>query len=229
MSVKHIICPEHGHVGTIHEHPPVCTIRSCEKVCKIEPPGGENELKEAQELYYSLGGMPSQSMTPRKAPWYWRRAAKIMRDVREAAAADVVEEQAREYAERDDVFEAVAEHLVIVAGVIADSIRSHVAEFEDEDNDPCPECGNLSLLLMGRRRRRVFLDVDRERKEQGDTLYRPEIYLAILVEEVGELGTAILGEAMDGRGNIREELVQVAAVGVRMIELCDRKVEGWTR
>ena len=42
------------------------------------------DLKEAQELYFSLGGMPSQSMTPRKAPWYWRRAAKIMRDQREA-------------------------------------------------------------------------------------------------------------------------------------------------
>ena len=101
------------------------------------------------------------------------------------------------------------------------------------DNDPCRECGSMSLLIMGRRLRRALLDIGHERGKQdtkwGDTKHPPEIYLAILMEEVGELSTAILSEATGGRGNIRDELVQVAAVAARMIELCDRRVEGWVR
>ena len=111
---------------------------------------------------------------------------------------------------------------------LVDAIEDFLAT--DPDTEPC-ECGSLTLLLIGRRVRRALLDVAQERKKQdakwGDTLHPPEVYLAILIEEVGELGTAILAEAMGGRGNIREELVQVAAVAARMIELCDRKVEGW--
>lgn len=98
------------------------------------------------------------------------------------------------------------------------------------DNDPC-ECGKLTFLALGRRRRRIMLDVDRERQAQdrkwGDTLHPPERYLAILVEEVGEVGTAMLAQAFGGRGDLREELVQVAAVAVRMLELIDRRIEGW--
>ncbi len=40
----------------------------------------KTDLGEAQDSYYAAGGMPSQSLVPRKAEWFWRRAAKLWRD-----------------------------------------------------------------------------------------------------------------------------------------------------
>lgn len=150
------------------------------------------------------------------------------RTIRRETAAEVVEEQAREYAERADVSEEVAEHVVILAGVMADCIRSHVPELGDEeDTAPCPECGNLSLLLMGRRRRRVLLDLDRERQKQhakwGEQRHTPFGWLAIIGEELGEANRSALHDRFGGEaaGTLRTELVQLAAVVVQVLELID--------
>lgn len=63
----------------------------------------------------------------------------------------------------------------------------------------------------------VFCAINRERKRQ-DTLWgrksMPEgLELTILVEEVGEVARALQGD-----GNLKEELTQVAAVCVRWLE-----------
>jgi NTP pyrophosphatase (non-canonical NTP hydrolase) len=67
----------------------------------------------------------------------------------------------------------------------------------------------------------VLEEVARERSRQderwGEQNHEPLRWLAILVEEVGEVGKAILD-----RQGLRDELVQVAAVAVAAIESLDR-------
>lgn len=69
---------------------------------------------------------------------------------------------------------------------------------------------------------RVLLDVKSERIRQ-DEIHSKEsnVYknLAVLVEEVGEVGTAIQN---DDSKNLYEELIQVAAVAVKMAEQVNR-------
>jgi NTP pyrophosphatase (non-canonical NTP hydrolase) len=77
-------------------------------------------------------------------------------------------------------------------------------------------------------------DVLARRKKQdakwGEQNHNPYIYLAILIEEVGELGQAILqtqfGGDKGGWLNVRNEAVDVAAVGLALIECLDR--DKWT-
>ncbi len=63
----------------------------------------------------------------------------------------------------------------------------------------------------------------------GQQSHSEEWWLAILMEEVGELSQAILethfdnGTDLGGFENIRKEAVQVAAVAVAMLECIDRK------
>lgn len=65
----------------------------------------------------------------------------------------------------------------------------------------------------------ALINAERERQdrkwgEQAD--HSPEKWLAILTEEVGETAEAILEH---NRPNMIEELIQVAAVAVRWLEL----------
>lgn len=46
-------------------------------------------------------------------------------------------------------------------------------------------------------------------------------WLPVLVEEVGEVGSACLDDGQDAHGDLRAELVQVAAVAVAWLESID--------
>ena len=82
---------------------------------------------------------------------------------------------------------------------------------------------------------KVIAQVKAERKRQdrmwGEQNHRPEKYLLILNEEVGEVNKAICDNIdfetgyifPEGIKQYREELVQVAAVAIAMIESLDRK------
>lgn len=69
---------------------------------------------------------------------------------------------------------------------------------------------------------------ERKRQDQkwGEQNHNPYIYLAILVEEVGELAEAILqtqfGGPKGGWKNVRKEAAHCAAVGLAVIECLDR-------
>jgi NTP pyrophosphatase (non-canonical NTP hydrolase) len=76
------------------------------------------------------------------------------------------------------------------------------------------------------------LAVHRERRAQ-DAKWGPQdhdatVWLAILAEEVGEAAQEVLTqrvgkEAGNGHGDLREEVVQIAAVAVAWIEALDRE------
>lgn len=77
--------------------------------------------------------------------------------------------------------------------------------------------------------RDILKEVMNERLHQeakwGQQNHDGPFYLAILVEEVGEIAHTIL-EARAGSGDsseIRKEIIQVAAVAVAMAEAYDRK------
>ena len=76
--------------------------------------------------------------------------------------------------------------------------------------------------------RSVLNEVDEERRKQdkkwGEQNHSPADWLMILGEEFGEAAKAAL-EAKFGQGSLRQyrnELIQVAAVAVAMIECFDR-------
>lgn len=95
--------------------------------------------------------------------------------------------------------------------------------------DPRCECGRLSFLLMPRATRRACLDVARERDAQrakwGEQDHDLPTFLTILGEEVGEACKAELHTRFGGpeAGKLREELIQVAAVAVQIVEAIDRR------
>lgn len=75
----------------------------------------------------------------------------------------------------------------------------------------------------------IYRHIDKERDCQdakwGDQSHLPrERMLAALVEEVGEVAEAILGNGK--QRDLRAELVQVAALAVQMIEHIDAALEG---
>ncbi len=94
------------------------------------------------------------------------------------------------------------------------------------DGRPCDALSDKSVAVM--------LDVLDERARQdakwGEQNHAPEVWLAILGEEYGELSTAILRERF-GTGDyehravedIRSEAIQVAAVAVAFVEFLDRR------
>jgi NTP pyrophosphatase (non-canonical NTP hydrolase) len=69
---------------------------------------------------------------------------------------------------------------------------------------------------------------DRQNAKWGVQNYTPEWWLAILMEEVGELAQAILethfdnGTDLGGIDNIRTEAVHSAAVAMALVECIDR-------
>lgn len=71
-------------------------------------------------------------------------------------------------------------------------------------------------------------DVKEERYRQhekwGEQDHPDTSWALVLGEEYGEVRTAILHDIFGGEGNLREELVQVAAVAVAWIEKIDRQV-----
>jgi NTP pyrophosphatase (non-canonical NTP hydrolase) len=75
----------------------------------------------------------------------------------------------------------------------------------------------------------ILCDVARERQRQdakwGEQSYSPEWWLAILTEEVGEAAQEVLGirfgDAAKAHGDMRTELLHVAAVAVSAIESLD--------
>ena len=72
----------------------------------------------------------------------------------------------------------------------------------------------------------VLTDVMDERKHQdrewpGQATAEDTPWLAILTEEVGEVARATLGN--EDAGNLRQELIQVAAVAVAWVEWMDRR------
>lgn len=79
---------------------------------------------------------------------------------------------------------------------------------------------------------RVLTDVANERDAQdcwfGEQNHEPEVWLAILTEEVGEVARAMLAarfpQFQHGKhGTMRDEAVQVAAVAVALCECLDRQ------
>ena len=74
-----------------------------------------------------------------------------------------------------------------------------------------------------RRRKKILYEIVCERKKQddkwGEQNHAPEFWLAILVEEVGEVGKAICEHK---EKEYRLELIQVAAVALSMVECSDR-------
>lgn len=84
-----------------------------------------------------------------------------------------------------------------------------------------------SERLISVERDSIFMDIHEERERQdakwGDAIDRDlalTTWLTVLVEEVGEAAEAILKgpRRSQGRGQLRAELIQVAAVAVAMIE-----------
>lgn len=81
----------------------------------------------------------------------------------------------------------------------------------------------------------VLHDVAQERVRQdakwGEQNHDPFAYLAILMEEVGELAQAALHARFGGPGgspaHLREEAVQCAAVAVAIVECLDRRQWVW--
>lgn len=102
------------------------------------------------------------------------------------------------------------------------------AHWRDEGNTSCGNqwCGCPKF----RPDNCAIIDVMHERLKQnekwGEQNHNPYIYLAILLEEVGELAQAILqtqfGGSRGGWSRVRREAVQAAAVAVALIECLDR-------
>jgi NTP pyrophosphatase (non-canonical NTP hydrolase) len=57
----------------------------------------------------------------------------------------------------------------------------------------------------------------------GEQNHDDFIWTAILTEEVGEAAQAALHAKFGGHGDLREELVQVAAVALAWLECMDRR------
>lgn len=74
----------------------------------------------------------------------------------------------------------------------------------------------------------VMHSIDQERKRQdtkwGEQNHSDEIWLAILMEEIGEVAKAMLaGQDAHDPDAIKQELVQVAAVSVAWLECMKRR------
>ncbi len=75
---------------------------------------------------------------------------------------------------------------------------------------------------------RILEQIRDERRRQdglwGQQNHIPLIWLGILEEEVGEFAREALDHHFEGSGdkNLRDELIQVAAVALAMLECCDR-------
>jgi len=86
----------------------------------------------------------------------------------------------------------------------------------------------LYTIISQARQADIIADVMAERfkqdKKWGEQNHDPVTFLAILVEEVGELAEAALHLKFGGpkAANVREEAVQTAAVAIAILECLDR-------
>jgi NTP pyrophosphatase (non-canonical NTP hydrolase) len=85
--------------------------------------------------------------------------------------------------------------------------------------------------MMRRITEPILAEVMRERAIQdakwGEQNHHPAWWLSILGEEFGEVCKAVCENNDTGKGSYRDELVQVAAVAVAMIECYDRIGTDW--
>lgn len=69
----------------------------------------------------------------------------------------------------------------------------------------------------------IILERFKQDHKWGVQDHSPAVYTSILMEEVGEVAKAVLEETFGGgEQEIREELIQVAAVAIAFIECLDR-------
>ena len=88
---------------------------------------------------------------------------------------------------------------------------------------------------MGKSKALVDIEKERARQDQmwGEQNHNPSDWLAILMEEVGEAAKIIVERRFDHANtdddyeDLRDELVQTAAVAVAMIECLDRGKWEW--
>ena len=75
----------------------------------------------------------------------------------------------------------------------------------------------------------VLAERGKQDEKWGQQEHDPAHWMLILMEEVGEFSQAVLDAQQKGspREHIREELVQVVAVAMSMLECCDRN--GWSK
>lgn len=75
----------------------------------------------------------------------------------------------------------------------------------------------------------VLAERDRQDEKWGEQDHDAFTWMAILSEEVGEAAQEALteryGASGNGHGNLREEVVQIAAVALAWIENIDRRAE----
>ena len=85
-----------------------------------------------------------------------------------------------------------------------------------------------ALYEAGANHNPAIKDILEERRGQdrvwGQQNHSPEIWLSILMEEVGELSQEMLNRRFDNSAtpNLQVEMMQVAAVAVAMLECCMR-------
>lgn len=85
---------------------------------------------------------------------------------------------------------------------------------------------------MGRDMSDVLTEVRQERRNQdatwGEQNHEDGWWMAILAEEVGEAAQETLRMHFGGKAphDLREELIQVAAVAVAWVEALDRRTDG---
>lgn len=88
--------------------------------------------------------------------------------------------------------------------------------------------GDVPVYLTDRMRvlRDIYFERDKQDGKWGIQDHVDVIWQTILIEEVGEAAQEVLtrkfGDSAKGHGNLRVELVQVAAVAVAWIECIDR-------
>lgn len=77
----------------------------------------------------------------------------------------------------------------------------------------------------------VIVERTRQDAKWGEQNHDPFAYLAILMEEVGEMAQAAVQARMEGGDpkRIREEAVQTAAVALAIVECLDRGKWKWPR
>ena len=107
----------------------------------------------------------------------------------------------------------------------SDTTFGYVGRCPQCDPPPFPTAEAFAAVLAER---------TRQDKKWGEQNHSPQWWLAILMEEVGELAQAILETHFDknaehttkgGVENIRKEAVQCAAVAVALIEYIDRHTQ----
>ena len=127
---------------------------------------------------------------------------------------------------------------VCMAGIVlATCPKCHEIMLLHEGRTYCPNCGVTEPFEVNKAptSKTAVGDIQMERSRQdrkwGEQNHHPMVWLSILGEEFGELCQAVNETVFDngpqatlkgGRGNMRKEAVQVAAVAQALVEYLDR-------